>query len=235
MNTYEQEFFLPYQQAWIDDRSPLKIMEKSRQIGITYADAFDSVLKASSKTKSADVWVSSRDEPTARLYLQHCKRWAQALNIGAQYLGQQIVSNEKKDLTAEVLRFNTGFCIYSLTSSPDAIASRTGHIKLDEFALHKDQRELFRVAKGCSLMERSSSLKTVPEPRWVEMMLSWKPHRVQGAADAVAHYLYYDTAIAENANLNLIELNIRLTETDELRVYATTATLSFAAFGTETL
>lgn len=151
MNTYEQEFFLPYQQAWIDDWSPLKIMEKSRQIGITYADAFDSVLKASSKTKSADVWVSSRDEPTARLYLQHCKRWAQALNIGAQYLGQQIVSNEKKDLTAEVLRFNTGFCIYSLTSSPDAIASRTGHIKLDEFALHKDQRELFRVAKGCTL------------------------------------------------------------------------------------
>jgi phage FluMu gp28-like protein len=151
MNTYEQEFFLPYQQAWIDDQSNLKIMEKSRQIGITYADAFDSVIKASHRSKSADVWVSSRDEPTARLYLQHCKRWAQALNIGAQYLGQQIVSNEKKDLTAEVLRFKTGFCIYCLTSSPDAIASRTGHVKLDEFALHKDQRELFRVAKGCTL------------------------------------------------------------------------------------
>ena len=151
MKSYEQEFFLPYQQAWIDDKSPLKIMEKSRQIGITYADAFDSVRKASDKNRAADVWVSSRDEPTARLYLQHCKRWAQALNIGAQYLGQQIVSNEKKDLTAEVLRFNTGFCIYCLTSSPDAIASRTGHIKLDEFALHKDQRELFRVAKGCTL------------------------------------------------------------------------------------
>jgi len=57
----------------------------------------------------------------------------------------------------------------------------------------------------------------------------------KGAADAVAHYLYYDTAIAGNATLNLNELNIRLTETDELRIYATAATLSFSAFGTEAL
>ena len=57
----------------------------------------------------------------------------------------------------------------------------------------------------------------------------------KGAADAVAHYLYYDTPIAGNATVNLTELNIRLTETDELRVYATAATLSFSAFGTETL
>jgi phage FluMu gp28-like protein len=38
-------YFLPYQQRWIDDPSPLKIIEKSRQIGITYADAYDSVIK----------------------------------------------------------------------------------------------------------------------------------------------------------------------------------------------
>ena len=57
----------------------------------------------------------------------------------------------------------------------------------------------------------------------------------KGAADAVAHYLYYDTAIAGNATVNLTELNIRLTETDELRVYAAAASLSFSAFGTEML
>jgi hypothetical protein len=55
------------------------------------------------------------------------------------------------------------------------------------------------------------------------------------AADTVAHYLYYDAAIVGNATVNLTELNLRLTETDELRIYATTATLSFSAFGAETL
>ena len=57
----------------------------------------------------------------------------------------------------------------------------------------------------------------------------------KGVADAIAHYLYYDTAIAGNATVNLTELNLKLTETDELRIYATAATLSFSAFGTETL
>ncbi|HTD87841.1 MAG TPA: hypothetical protein VK850_14790 [Candidatus Binatia bacterium] len=39
MNNPENTYFLPYQIAWIRDQSRLKIIEKSRQIGITYADA----------------------------------------------------------------------------------------------------------------------------------------------------------------------------------------------------
>jgi|SRR2546422_1211274 len=57
----------------------------------------------------------------------------------------------------------------------------------------------------------------------------------KGAADAVAHYLYYDAAIPGNATINLTQLDLRLTETDELRVYATAATVSFTAFGIESL
>ena len=38
-----RKYFLPYQCDWIFDTSRLKIIEKSRQIGITYADAYDSV------------------------------------------------------------------------------------------------------------------------------------------------------------------------------------------------
>ena len=140
---------LPYQQRWIDDQSPLKIMEKSRQIGITYADALDSVQKAGNREQPRDVWVSSRDDGTARLYLRHCKRWAQALNLIVQDLGEQLI-DQPKDLKAHVLRFSSGRCIYSLTSSPDALVGRTGHVKLDEFAIHRDQRELFRVAKPCT-------------------------------------------------------------------------------------
>src|SRR2546423_13642130 len=57
----------------------------------------------------------------------------------------------------------------------------------------------------------------------------------KGAADTVAHYLYYDTAIAGNATVNLTQLDLRLTESDELRVHTAAATLSFNAFGAETL
>src|SRR5436190_13133357 len=36
-----RKYFLPYQIQWLDDESPLRIMEKSRQVGVSYADAYD--------------------------------------------------------------------------------------------------------------------------------------------------------------------------------------------------
>ena len=141
--------FLPYQSRWINDQSRLKIIEKSRQVGITYADAFDSVRKAASKTSGNHVWVSSRDELTARLYMEHCKRWAQILHEAAEDLGQ-IVIDPAKDIKAHALRFASGWTIHSVSSNPDALVGKTGHVKLDEFAVSKSQRELFRYAKPCT-------------------------------------------------------------------------------------
>src|SRR5690349_20019573 len=74
--TEHETYFLPYQERWILDQSPLRIIQKSRQVGITYADAYDSVLKASSKDARLDVWISSRDQAQAKLYLEDCKYWA---------------------------------------------------------------------------------------------------------------------------------------------------------------
>jgi phage FluMu gp28-like protein len=141
-----ETYFLPYQQAWIKDPERLKIVEKSRQIGFSYADAYRSVRLVAAKGAKLDVWVASRDELQAKQYLLHCKRWARVLNLAAEDLGEQVIDSDK-DLSAFVLRFSSGLCIYTLSSNPDAIAGKTGHIVLDEFALHKDQRTLYAVAK----------------------------------------------------------------------------------------
>src|SRR5580765_1613211 len=87
------KYFLPYQRRWLDDESPLKIIEKSRQIGMTYVDAYDSVIKASSR-KAADVYVSSRDLVTTRLYLEQCVFWARFLKIAAENIGEQIIQDD---------------------------------------------------------------------------------------------------------------------------------------------
>jgi hypothetical protein len=34
------KYFLPYQHRWIMDNSPLKIIQKSRQVGISYSEAY---------------------------------------------------------------------------------------------------------------------------------------------------------------------------------------------------
>src|SRR5437870_3808034 len=103
MNSIRQ-FFLPYQLEWIFDRSCLKLIEKSRQIGITYADAYDSVKKASKRWRPNDVWISSRDELQAKLYLEDCKFWADFLHLTAIDLGE-IVLDTKKGYSAFVLQF----------------------------------------------------------------------------------------------------------------------------------
>jgi phage FluMu gp28-like protein len=138
-------YFLPYQTRWILDDSPLKIIEKSRQIGISFADAYDSVMKAGIHG-GLDVWVSSRDEAQARLYLEDCKKLACTLQLRARELGQPFFDRDSES-PAYVLEFPSHRRIYSLSSNPNALAGKRGHVKLDEFALHQDQQLLYRVAK----------------------------------------------------------------------------------------
>lgn len=56
--------------------------------------------------------------------------------------------------------------------------------------------------------------------------------RPAGATLAAAHYLAYDVTIAANDSIALT-LGITLAATDVVTVYASSATMSFAAFGTE--
>lgn len=53
-----------------------------------------------------------------------------------------------------------------------------------------------------------------------------------GGVDASSQYLYYDQAIDANSTFALT-LGITLATTDKVRVYASTANLSFSAFGVE--
>jgi len=139
-------WFLPTQASWITDPWHLRIWEKSRQVGATRTDTLDSVLKASPADARFDVWVTSRDDIAARLYLEDCLDWAKILHLGATYLGV-VLLDAKDNFSAHVLQFANGRRIYCLSSNPNALAGKRGHIKMDEFALHQDQRLLYRIAK----------------------------------------------------------------------------------------
>jgi len=136
--------FLRYQERWIRDRSRIKIMEKGRQIGISWASAYDIDREQAKTSTRLDAWISSRDEIQARLFLDDCKKFAAMLNIAAEDLGMQVLDD--KSNTAFVLRYANGTKINSMSSSPDAQAGKRGTRLLDEFALHKDPRLLYTIA-----------------------------------------------------------------------------------------
>src|SRR5882762_1609193 len=104
---FQNKWFLPTQADWINDPWPLKIMEKARQVGITKTDAFDSVFKASPADAKFDVWVSSRDELQAKLYLEDCKDWAKILHLAVTDLGHLFLDS-KNTFSAYVLQFANG-------------------------------------------------------------------------------------------------------------------------------
>ncbi|HSW38574.1 MAG TPA: terminase family protein [Acidobacteriota bacterium] len=137
--------FLPFQERWISDKSRLKLMEKARQIGISWSTSYAAVERTAVAGAKWDQWVSSRDDLQARLFIEDCKMWAQALDMAAEDLGERVIDDEKK-ISAYVLNFASRRRIHSMSSNPDAQAGKRGGRVLDEFALHPDPRKLWTIA-----------------------------------------------------------------------------------------
>jgi phage FluMu gp28-like protein len=136
---------LPYQARWVRDESRLKLIEKSRQIGLSWATAYAAVSRTALATARFDQWVSSRDDIQAQLFLEDCKFWAGNLSIAAEDLGEQVLDPRDRQ-TAYVLRFASGRRVNSMSSNPNAQAGKRGGRILDEFALHPDPRKLWTIA-----------------------------------------------------------------------------------------
>lgn len=141
----ERAIFLPFQGSWIKDDSRLKLMEKSRQIGLSWSTAYACDERTAAQGARFDQWVSSRDDLQARLFIEDCKMFAGIMNMAAKDLGQ-VVLDEKARISAYVIEFASGRRIHSMSSNPDAQAGKRGSRVLDEFALHPDPRKLWSIA-----------------------------------------------------------------------------------------
>lgn len=145
MNEQRFKLFQPYQVAWIKDDAPTAIVEKSRRIGFTYAEAYRSVER---RVKlGTNHYFASRDKETAGEFMEVCKRFVHLFGYIAEDLGEQVIDKDK-DLTAFVLRFANGAKIVALSSNPDVFRGKGGDVTLDEFAFHKQQRLVLKAARA---------------------------------------------------------------------------------------
>jgi phage FluMu gp28-like protein len=143
----KDDYFLPYQQQWLNDNSKIKIWEKSRRVGATYVQSYEDVLDCVAKNVPS-VWFSSADESAAREYIDYCKKWIQIFHLTAKDLGEVVIDSDK-DIKALVIEFSNGTKIHALSSNPNAFRSKGGKVILDEFAHHKNPFLMWRAAKPC--------------------------------------------------------------------------------------
>lgn len=137
-------YFLPYQVSWLNDRSQIKMWEKTRRGGMSYTQSYEDVTDCAHKRVPA-VYYSSADEDAAMQYIDYCLFWGKTLNIAAQYMGEQLLDPDK-DVTAHVLTLLEDRTINALSSNPRRFRSKGGKTILDEFAHHDDPEELYKAA-----------------------------------------------------------------------------------------
>jgi len=140
--------FLPYQLRWLNDKSQIKIWEKSRRIGATYVQSYEDVRDCVEK-KVPSVWFSSADESAAKEYIEYCEKWTKLFDKTARYLGNVVIDSEN-DIKAFVIEFANGTKIHALSSNPKAFRSKGGKVVLDEFAHHNNADDLWAAASPCN-------------------------------------------------------------------------------------
>lgn len=156
----ETELLLGYQRRWISDPAIVKIAEKSRRTGLTWAEAAKAVLTASAK-KTANggnhFYVGSNKE-MAREFIDAVAMWAKAFDKAASEIKEEMLEDEDKDILTFVVNFASGFKVQALSSKPSNLRGMQGDVTIDEAAFHEQLAEVLKAALALTMWGSRVSL-----------------------------------------------------------------------------
>lgn len=142
---------LPYQQRWIADTSSLKVAEKGRRTGLTWAEAADDVLIAASSKAAGgqNVYYLGTDKEMTEEFIGACAMWSKAFNHAASAIEDGFWDEEEDDkhIRTFTIRYPaSGHKITALASRPRKLRGRQGVLVGDEAAFVDDLPELLKAA-----------------------------------------------------------------------------------------
>jgi phage FluMu gp28-like protein len=141
---------LPYQRSWVADRSEVKVAEKSRRIGLSWADSCGAVLAGAPAAGWQDTWYIGYTKDMAEQYILDAANWARAMNVAAQAIedAEDVLDEEDRKAGVKAFRvtLSSGARITALSSRPRNLRSKKGRVTIDEAAFHDDLAELLKAA-----------------------------------------------------------------------------------------
>lgn len=150
------EVLLGYQKRWIADESVLKIAEKSRRTGLTWAEAADAVLSASTQRSHGGCnhfYVGSQKE-MAREFIEAAAMWARIFDKAGSQIQEEVFideGQEGKEILSFVIHFASGFKIQALSSNPSNLRGMQGNVTIDEAAFHDRLAEVLKAALALTM------------------------------------------------------------------------------------
>lgn len=163
---------LPYQQRWVADQSQVKVAEKSRRIGFTWAEAANCVVTAGTRKRDGgkDCWYIGYNKDQAQEFIRDCADWARKLSVACEQIREEqiedismdesgkLIEDEKTSILAYTIRFASGLRITALSSRPSNLRGKQGHVVIDEAAFHDSLGELLKAAMALTMWGGSISV-----------------------------------------------------------------------------
>lgn len=195
------DILLPYQRRWVLDARRFKIGVWSRQVGKSFATAFEADLDCI-QTPRTDWLVMSAGQRQSDEWMLKALAVARACEAGLA--GTKDAGAAKFTASASEIRFANGSRILSLPANPDTARGYSANLVLDEFAMHEADREVWAAIFPTITNELSGQKKirvvSTPKGRgnkfaelWEEGGAQWSRHKVT-LDDAIAAGLRVDKA-----------------------------------------
>ncbi len=149
LNPLADGILMEHQKTWLEDTSDLKIAEKGRRTGITFAEALgDTIIAASKKSAGGDnVFYIGDTKEKGREFIGYVAHFAKAVAGELVEVEEYLFEDKQPDGTTKHIsayraRFASGFRVEALSSNPANIRGLQGIVVIDEAAFHKDVREV---------------------------------------------------------------------------------------------
>jgi phage FluMu gp28-like protein len=138
-----------HQAEWLEDKSDLKLGEKGRRTGITFAEALDDTLLAASSRSAGgmNVFYIGDTKDKGREFIGYIAHFARVVAKELLSIEEFMFEDRRDDgastfISAYRIRFASGFRVEALSSRPENIRGLQGKVVIDEAAFHRDVREV---------------------------------------------------------------------------------------------
>lgn len=137
-----------HQAEWLEDKSDLKLGEKGRRTGVTFAEALDHALIAATRKSEGgqNCFYIGDTKDKGREFIGYVAHFARILSGDLHRIEEFMFDDYREDgslagqISAFRVRFASGCRVEALSSRPENIRGLQGTVCVDEAAFHKDVR-----------------------------------------------------------------------------------------------
>ncbi|MGH8350425.1 MAG: hypothetical protein ACRES5_28240 [Pseudomonas sp.] len=148
-NPIAEGILMAHQVDWLRIQAQIKLCEKGRRTGITFAEALDSVITAASQKSAGgmDCFYIGDTKEKGLEFIGYCAKFSRVMaeaqasgvsEIEEFLFDDQDEAGNTRQINAYRIRYASGFKIVALSSNPAGVRGLQGKVIIDEAAFHRD-------------------------------------------------------------------------------------------------